>query len=123
MPYTVSVDELTDLVTRAFTRHGVSAENAGPVAETVVAAERDGTGSHGLLRLLGYIATLKSGWVDGRAVPVVTDAAPGLGAPEAGSGFAHPVGGGGAPLPHDRPPRQVTAAAAIRNSHHFGAVW
>src|ERR1700726_3581847 len=78
MPYTVSVDELTDLVTRAFTRHGVSAENAGPVAETVVAAERDGAASHGLLRLPGYVSTQKSGWVDGRAVPVVADAAPGL---------------------------------------------
>ena len=34
--------------------------------------------SHGLLRLLGYVSTLKSRWVDGRAVPVVTDASPGL---------------------------------------------
>jgi hypothetical protein len=42
MSQTVSVVELTDLVTRVFRRHGVSAENAGPVAETVVAAERDG---------------------------------------------------------------------------------
>jgi hypothetical protein len=46
MSQTVSVVELTDLVTRVFRRHGVSAENAGPVAETVVAAERDGAASH-----------------------------------------------------------------------------
>src|SRR5437764_4411371 len=77
MPQTVSVDELTDLVVRVFRRHGVSAQNAGPVTETVVAAERDGAVSHGLLRLPGYVSTLKSGWVDGRAVPVVTDALPG----------------------------------------------
>src|SRR5215472_9685514 len=32
----------------------------GPVAETVVAAERDGAVSHGLLRLPGYVSTLKS---------------------------------------------------------------
>jgi delta1-piperideine-2-carboxylate reductase len=75
MSQTVSVVELTDLVTRVFRRHGVSAENAGPVAETVVAAERDGAASHGLLRLPGYVSTLRSGWVDGGAVPVVTDAA------------------------------------------------
>jgi delta1-piperideine-2-carboxylate reductase len=74
MPQTVSVGELTGLVVRVFLGHGVSAENAGPVAETVVAAERDGAASHGLLRLPGYISTLKSGWVDGRAVPVVADA-------------------------------------------------
>jgi delta1-piperideine-2-carboxylate reductase len=86
MPQTVSVDELTDLVVRFFIRHGVSVENAASVAETVVAAERDGAASHGLLRLPGYVSTLKSGWVDGRAVPVVTDASPGL----AANGFAQP---------------------------------
>jgi delta1-piperideine-2-carboxylate reductase len=77
MPQTVSVGELTGLVVRVFLRHGVSADNAGPVAETVVAAERDGAASHGLLRLPGYVSTLKSGWVEGRAGPAVTDAAPG----------------------------------------------
>jgi LDH2 family malate/lactate/ureidoglycolate dehydrogenase len=50
MPHTVSAIELTDLVVRVFRRHGVSADIAGPVAETVVAAERDGALSHGLLR-------------------------------------------------------------------------
>ena len=67
MPQTVSVGELTDLVVRVFLRHGVSGENAGPVAETVVAAERDGAVSHGPQRLRGYVSTLKSGWVDGGA--------------------------------------------------------
>jgi LDH2 family malate/lactate/ureidoglycolate dehydrogenase len=43
MPRSVSVAEMTDLVVRVFRRHGVSAENAGPFAETVVAAERDRT--------------------------------------------------------------------------------
>jgi delta1-piperideine-2-carboxylate reductase len=91
MPHTVSAVELTDLVVRVFRRHGVSADNAGPVAETVVAAERDGALSHGLLRLPGYVSTLKSGWVNGRALPVVTDAAPGLVVTEAANGFAEPA--------------------------------
>jgi LDH2 family malate/lactate/ureidoglycolate dehydrogenase len=71
MPQTVSVNELTDIVARIFVRHGLSQDNVAPVAETVAAAERDGSLSHGLLRLPGYVATLKSGWVDGPAVPVV----------------------------------------------------
>jgi delta1-piperideine-2-carboxylate reductase len=33
---------------------------------------------------------LKSGWVDGRAGPAVTDASPGLVATEAANGFAQP---------------------------------
>src|SRR6516165_6259255 len=123
MPQTVSVGELTDLVVRVFLRHGVSGENAGPVPETVVAAERDGTVSHGLLRLPGYVSTLKSGWVDGRAVPVVTDAAPGLVATEAANGFAQPALRASAPLLREKARRQGIAAVAIRNSHHFAAVW
>ncbi len=123
MPQTVSVDELTDFVVRVFRRHGVSAENVGPVAETVVAAERDGAASHGLLRLPGYVSTLKSGWVDGRAVPVVTDAAPGLIATEAGNGFAQPALLASAPLLREKARHQGIAAVAIRNSHHFAALW
>jgi delta1-piperideine-2-carboxylate reductase len=123
MPQTVSVGELTDLVVRVFLRHGVSGENAGPVAETVVAAERDGAVSHGLLRLPGYVSTLKSGWVDGRAVSVVTDAAPGLVATEAANGFAQPALRASAPLLREKARRQGISAVAIRNSHHFAAVW
>src|SRR3954471_19165321 len=119
MPRTVSAGELTDLVIRVFLRHGVAAENAGPLAETVVAAERDGTLSHGLLRLPGYVATLKSGWVDGRAVPVVIDAAPGLVATDARNGFAQPALQASASLLRDKARRQGIAAVAIHDSHHF----
>src|SRR5262249_9679895 len=123
MPHTVSVAELTDLVTRVFTRHGVSVANAGPVADSVVACERDGTASHGLLRLPGYVATLGSGWVDGGAVPGGHDAARGLVATEAANGFAQPALRASATLLRAKARRQGIAAVAIRNSHHFGAVW
>jgi LDH2 family malate/lactate/ureidoglycolate dehydrogenase len=42
MPRSVSADELTDLAVRVLRRRGVSGENAGPAAKTVVAAEREG---------------------------------------------------------------------------------
>jgi delta1-piperideine-2-carboxylate reductase len=114
---------LTELVIRVLVRHGTAPENAGPVADTVVAAERDGSASHGLLRLPGYVATLKSGWVDGRAVPVVEDAAPGLLTVEAGNGFAQPALRAGAALLRQKARSQGIAALAIRNSHHFAALW
>ncbi len=123
MPQAVSVSELTDIVIRVFVRHGVSPDNAVPVAETVVAAERDGSASHGLLRLPGYVATLKSGWVDGRAAPAVADAAPGLLVTDAANGFAQPALRASASLLRDKARRLGIAAAAIRNSHHFAAVW
>ncbi|MGD9616223.1 MAG: Ldh family oxidoreductase [Alphaproteobacteria bacterium] len=120
---TVSVAELTDIVTRILVRHGMSADNAGPVADAVVACERDGALSHGLLRLPGYVSTLQSGWVDGRAVPVVTDAAPGLIATDAANGFAQPALRASAALLCEKARRQGIAAVAIRASHHLGALW
>lgn len=123
VPNTVSVPELTDTVLRIFVRHGVTPDNAAPVAETVVAAERDGALSHGLLRLPGYVSTLKSRWVDGRAVPVVADAAPGLVATDAANGFAQPALRASAKLLRDKARRQGIAALAVRDSHHFAALW
>src|SRR3954453_1126360 len=115
MPQPVLVRKLTVLVIRVSLRHGVSADNPRPLAETVVAAERDGTASHGLLRLPGYVATLKSGWVDGTPVPVVSDAAPGLVATDAQNGFAQPALRASAKLLRDKAKRQGIAAAAIRD--------
>lgn len=53
MPQTVSFTELTELVTNVLIHHGVSLENAGPVADSTVACEPDGTASRRLLRLPG----------------------------------------------------------------------
>jgi len=123
MPQTVGVDELTEIVGRILVGHGVRPDNAAPVAETVVAAERDGAASHGLLRLPGYVATLRSGWVDGDATSVVVDAAPGLIATDAANGFAQPALRASASLLRDKARSQGIAALAIRDSHHFAAVW
>src|SRR5882724_3013698 len=123
MPNIVSVPQLTELVTRVFVRHGVRPGNATTVAETVAAAERDGSASHGLLRLPGYVATLKSGWVDGNAAPIVTDAAPGLVATDAANGFAQPALQASASLLRDKARNQGIAALTIRDSHHFAALW
>ena len=123
MPKVISVDELIDLVARVFLRHGVRPENALPVAETIAAAERDGSASHGLLRLPGYVATLKSGWVDGQATPLVVEVAPGLVATDAANGFAQPALRASATLLSDKARTQGIAALAIRHSHHFAALW
>src|SRR5712691_9788329 len=69
----VTEHELTRLVERVLTRHGMSQHNASIIARTCVAAERDGAASHGLFRIAGYVSTLKSGWVDGHAVPMLEE--------------------------------------------------
>lgn len=123
MPDSIAVSDLTELVARIFERHGMAPENAAAVADSVVAAERDGSTSHGLLRLPGYVSTLNSGWADGRAVPIVSDAAPGLVATDAANGFAQPALRASAMLLRDKASRQGIAAVAIRDSHHLAALW
>jgi len=88
MTVTLSFDEAHTLVARILETNGCSPRNATVIATTVIAAERDGAGSHGLFRMPGYVATLKSGWLDGKAVPKVRDAGPGLVAVDANNGFA-----------------------------------
>jgi delta1-piperideine-2-carboxylate reductase len=61
--------------------------------------------------------------VNGDATPVVADAAPGLVATDAANGFAQPALRASAPLLRDKARGQGIAALAIRNSHHFAAVW
>lgn len=114
---------LAALIARAFERHGMSAHNAALVASVVAAAERDGAASHGLLRMEGYIATLKSGWVDGKAVPVVTHPAPSIIAVDAQNGFAQVALAAARDLAVATARSQGMVAVCISDSHHFAALW
>ena len=72
----MSVSSIHELTKSTLMQFGADAENAGAVADTVSMAERDGCLSHGLFRLPGYVATLKSGKVNGKARPTVKNLAP-----------------------------------------------
>ncbi|MGE0716495.1 MAG: Ldh family oxidoreductase [Alphaproteobacteria bacterium] len=123
MTKVLTLAELEDVVAAVLGRHGLAEPAARSVAGVVAAAERDGSRSHGLFRLPGYVATLKSGWISGDAVPVVTDTAPGLVTVDAANGFAQPALAAGAALLREKARSQGIAALAIRNSHHFAALW
>jgi delta1-piperideine-2-carboxylate reductase len=115
--------ELSRLIERILAKHGLAQDNARIIADVVAAAERDGSFSHGLTRLNGYISTLESGWVDGAAVPDVINAAPGLVVTNANNGFAQIALAKSRPLLVEKTRKQGIAAVAIRNSHHFAALW
>ena len=121
--HTVSLSDLTALLARIFERHGCSAEVAAILAANCAAAQRDGADSHGVFRMPGYVSTLKSGWVDGRAVPEVQDVAPGFVRVDARNGFAQPALAAARPLLLEKVRRNGIALLAIRDSHHFAALW
>jgi delta1-piperideine-2-carboxylate reductase len=119
----VPLDELIGLLGRILSRYGASASVAAELARNCAAAEADGTRSHGIFRIPGYVSTLKSGWVDGHAEPVINDNAPGVIAVDACNGFAQPALALAAPRLVERARAGGIAMACLRDSHHFGALW
>jgi len=120
---TIAFTELVALLKQVFIRHGTSPEVAGVLADNCARAERDGAHSHGVFRIPGYVSTLNSGWVNGAAVPVVEDVASGFVRVDAGNGFAQPALAAARPLLVEKARSAGIAVLAIRNSHHFAALW
>ena len=118
----LSFDELVSLLRGIFVANGCSDNVAAILANNCAAAERDGAFSHGLFRLAGYVKTLRSGWVDGAAVPEVGDASPGFVRIDANNGFAQPALAAGRELLVNKARRNGIALMAIRRSHHFAAL-
>ncbi|UZE30791.1 Ldh family oxidoreductase [Pseudomonas asplenii] len=119
----IAYADLVVLLRQVFQRHGTSAPVAQVLAENCAAAERDGAHSHGVFRIPGYVSTLASGWVDGHAVPVVEDVAPGFVRVDAANGFAQPALAAARELLLEKVRSAGIALLAIRNSHHFAALW
>lgn len=122
-PGYLSFPELSTLLARIFERHGCSREVALILADNCASAQRDGAHSHGTFRVPGYVSTLASGWVDGKAVPSVADAAAGFVVADARNGFAQPALAAARPLLLEKARATGVALLAIRNSHHFAALW
>lgn len=116
-------DEVEGFARAALERAGADPENAGAVARTVAAAERHGSPSHGLFRLPGYIASLKSGKVNPRARARVERIAPGVLRVDGDGGYA-PLALEAAVGPLAEAAReQGAAAAAVVETHHFAGLW
>lgn len=119
----LSYEHLVDLLHAIFVRHGARPDVAAVMAGNCASAERDGAHSYGVFRIPGYVSTLDSGWVNGQAVPVVEDVASGFVRVDAQNGFAQPALAAGRELLIEKARSAGIAVMAIRNSHHFTALW
>lgn len=119
----ISQAQLEDRVTAALATNGFARNVAIPIARTIAACERDGTLSHGLLRLPGYIDAVATGWADGKAPPETISRSPSMLVLDARNGFTHLA------LSQSRAELAGMAAVTgcaillIRNAHHFAALW
>ena len=119
----LTLDEVHALTTAAFINQGASPAQAEAVADTVTAAERDECKSHGLFRVPGYLASVRSGKVNAQAVPRVKSLAPGVLQVDAEGGFAPLALALGRPPLVELAKAQGIAAQAIIRAHHFAALW
>lgn len=119
----LTLAEIFSIAQVALTQAGANKENADAVANTVMRAERDGSHSHGLFRIPGYVASLQSGKVNGNADPKL----------HSRTAVALHCDGdlGYAPLAHQRCLEPLAEAAhengvailSITRTHHFAALW
>jgi len=119
----IAVAELTDMLAGILTRAGASEHVAATLSANCVACERDGSKSHGIFRMTGYVNSIRSGWVDATAVPVLEDVAPSMLRVDARNGFAQVALAAARESLIAKARTNGIAIAAIRGSHHLSALW
>ena len=119
----MSVDAIHSLAKDTLRKFGADNLNAGAVANIITMAERDGCVSHGLFRLPGYVATLKSGKVNGEARPTVTKLAPAVVQVNGHNAFAPTALQAGHPALIEAAKICGIAVMPLIGIHHFAALW
>ena len=119
----IKLKEIRELVTNVFLKQGCDLTNANALAKTITMAEEDGSSSHGLFRVPGYIASLQSGKVNGSASPNITKTTPVILKCDADNGFASTAHETSLPLLVDAAKTNGIAALSITGCYHFAALW
>jgi delta1-piperideine-2-carboxylate reductase len=119
----LALSEIADLATAAFKANGCDDANTAAISRTIVAAERDGARSHGLIRVPGYVASLRSGKVNGGAQPSVAHTTPVVLSVDGDRGFAPLALERTVPLLAGAAKTFGVAVASVRRTHHFAALW
>lgn len=119
---TVSLADLEGLITEALRSAGASEANAACTARALVRAEAEGLSSHGAARAPAYADQVRSGKVDGSAVPDVSKPKVGLVRVDARTGFAFPALAAGVEAGVAAARDTGSAVVTVANSHHGGVM-
>lgn len=119
----LSLDRIRSITMLALTRNGFSDKQARAVADVVTRAEADGCQSHGLYRVPGYVAAVRSGRANGAAEPQVNMRAPGVIYVDGDRGFAPAAFEAARTALVSAARQNGIAALACGNTHHFSALW
>jgi len=119
----LTLAEIAELTTQVFASNGCDPANTAALVRTVVSAERDGSQSHGLFRVPGYVASLRSGKVNGKAAPRVSNKSPVVINVHGDDGFAPLAIECAIPVLSAAAATFGVAVAALTHCHHFAALW
>ena len=119
----LQLKEIYQLSFDIFSKYGCDDNNATALARTVETAERDGSLSHGLFRIPGYIASLKSNKVKGNAQPKVENNMASIISVDADHGYAPFALECGLPVLAQAANKTGIAIMKITNTFHFAALW
>lgn len=119
----IALGEINTLVTNVLIKQGCNKENASALANTITKAEEDGSSSHGLFRVPGYVASLQSGKVNGHASPKIKQVSPVILKCNADNGFASTAHEAALPMLVDAAKKNGISVLSIRGCYHFAALW
>ena len=103
--------------------NGCDEISSNAVATTVSTAERDGSASHGLFRIPGYVKSLRSNKVNGKANPTVKNLTQNAIRVDGDYGFAPMAIHVGIPALKEITNKHGVGVLGIVNTHHFAALF
>ena len=118
-----TLQEIFELAYKVMIKNGCNESNANALAKIVQSAERDGSHSHGLFRIPGYVKALRSGKVKGDALPVIKKITPNILKVSGNNCFA--------PLAQEMGLKEIVqitkklgvGVLSLTEIHHFAALW
>ena len=119
----LSLDEIYSLAKNVMLANGCDTANAEALADIICRAERDGSHSHGLFRVPGYVKALRSGKVDGKAKPTIRHLTPAVIQVDGHGCFAPLAQAVGLPALAEVTEKIGIAALSLVGVHHFAALW
>ena len=119
----LGLDAIYDLAKKVMLANGCDTANAEALADIISRAERDGSHSHGLFRVPGYVKALRSGKVDGKAKPTIKHISPAVIQVDGHGCFAPLAQSVGLPALVDATNQIGIGALSLVGVHHFAALW
>ena len=117
------LEEIYQLIKSVMLSNGCDEPNAVALADIMTRAERDGSHSHGLFRVPGYVKALRSGKVNGKAKPKVEKITPAIIKVNGHGCFAPIAQSVGLPALVEATKEIGIGALTLTGIHHFAALW